>query len=142
MKGLMQDWPLLVHTVLDHASRWHGEREIVSRSPEGSLHRYSYRDLDARARRLASGAGRRLGVGEGDVIATMAWNTHRHLEIWYGLMGLGAVVHTLNPRLFPDQLDYIINHAGDRWVFLDTTFVPIFEKPCRPGSNPSRASSS
>ena len=109
MKGLMQDWPLLVHTVLDHASRWHGEREIVSRSPEGSLHRYSYRDLDARARCLASGAGRRLGIKEGDVIATMAWNTHRHLEIWYGIMGLGAVVHTLNPRLFHDQLDYILS---------------------------------
>jgi fatty-acyl-CoA synthase len=127
MKGLMQDWPLLVHTVLDHASRWHGEREIVSRSPEGSLHRYSYRDLDARARCLASGAGRRLGIKEGDVIATMAWNTHRHLEIWYGIMGLGAVVHTLNPRLFHDQLDYIINHAGDRWIFFDTTFLPIIE---------------
>ena len=127
MKGLMQEWPLLVHTVLDHASRWHGEREIVSRSLEGPLHRYSYRDLDFRARRLANGVRRRLGIGEGDVVATMAWNTHRHLEIWYGLMGLGAVVHTLNPRLFQDQLEYIINHAGDRWVFFDTTFLPIIE---------------
>jgi fatty-acyl-CoA synthase len=127
MKGLMQDWPLLVHTVLDHASRWHGEREIVSREPEGSLHRYSYRDLDSRARRLASAARRKLGLGEGDVIATMAWNTHRHLEIWYGLMGLGAIVHTLNPRLFHDQLEYIVNHAGDRWLFFDAAFLPMIE---------------
>jgi acyl-CoA synthetase (AMP-forming)/AMP-acid ligase II len=128
MQGLMQDWPLLVHTILDHASRWHGEREIVTRTVEGPIHRYTYRDLDQRARRLASGIRSGLGLAEGQVAATMAWNTHRHLEIWYGLMGLGAVVHTLNPRLFADQLDYIINHAEDRLVFLDLTFVPIFEK--------------
>ena len=128
MQGLMQDWPLLVHTILDHASRWHGEREIVTRTVEGPIHRYTYRDLDRRARRLASGIRSGLGLAEGQVAATMAWNTHRHLEIWYGLMGLGAVVHTLNPRLFADQLDYIINHAEDRLVFLDLTFVPIFEK--------------
>jgi fatty-acyl-CoA synthase len=127
MQGLMQDWPLLVHTVLDHASRWHGEREIVSRSIEGPFHRYTYAELDARSRRLASAAASRLGVENGQVIATMGWNTYRHLEIWYGLMGLGAVVHTLNPRLFVDQLDYIINHAGDRLVFLDLTFLPLFE---------------
>jgi acyl-CoA synthetase (AMP-forming)/AMP-acid ligase II len=127
MQGLMQDWPLLVHTVLDHASHWHGEREVVSRSVEGPIHRYTYRDLDRRSRRLASGSQRKLNLGEGQVIATMAWNTYRHLEIWYALMGLGAIVHTLNPRLFADQLDYIINHAEDRWVFLDLTFTPIFE---------------
>jgi acyl-CoA synthetase (AMP-forming)/AMP-acid ligase II len=127
MKGLMQDWPLLVHTVLDHASRWHGEREIVARTPEGSLHRYAYGDLDRRSRRLASAAARRLAIAHGDVVATIAWNTHRHLEVWYGLMGLGAIVHTLNPRLFQDQLDYIVNHAGDRWIFLDAAFLPILE---------------
>jgi acyl-CoA synthetase (AMP-forming)/AMP-acid ligase II len=127
MKGLMQDWPLLVHTILDHAAAWHGDREIVSRTVEGPIHRCTYRDLDARARMLASAAARELGAAEGQVIATMAWNGYRHLECWYGLMGLGCVVHTLNPRLFADQLDYIINHAEDRWVFLDLTFVPILE---------------
>ena len=127
MQGLMQDWPLLVHTILDHASQWHGDREIVSRTVEGPIHRCTYRDLDKRARQIGSAAQKRLGVKKGDVIATMAWNGYRHMEIWYGLMGLGAVVHTLNPRLFADQLDYIINHAEDQWLFLDLTFVPILE---------------
>jgi len=128
MRGLMQDWPLLVHTILDHASRWHGEQEIVSRSIEGPIHRYTYADLDRRSRRLASAAAKRLGIKFGDVVGTMAWNGYRHMESWYAIMGLGAVVHTLNPRLFHDQLAYIINHAEDGWIFTDTTFVPIFEK--------------
>ena len=127
MKGLMQDWPLLVHCVLDHAARWHGEREVVSRSLEGPIHRLNYRDLDRRARALASAAKRNLVLGEGSVVATMAWNTWRHLEIWYGIMGLGSVVHTLNPRLFAEQLAYIANHAGDEWIFADLTFVPLLE---------------
>ncbi len=141
MQGLMQDWPLLVHTVLDHAARWHGEREIVSRrsrrtGPPLCLSR-------SRRPRPAPGQRRwpRLGLGDGEVIATMAWNTHRHLEIWYGLMGLGAVVHTLNPRLFADQLDYIVNHAEDRWSSPISPSFRIFEKPCAPAL-PSKASSS
>jgi acyl-CoA synthetase (AMP-forming)/AMP-acid ligase II len=128
MKGLMQDWPLLVHRVLDHAARWHGEREIVSRSVEGTIHRQTYVDLDRRSRALASAAKRQLKVKKGSIIATMAWNGYRHMEIWYGLMGLGAVVHTLNPRLFAEQLTYIISHAEDQWIFVDLSFVPIFEK--------------
>jgi acyl-CoA synthetase (AMP-forming)/AMP-acid ligase II len=126
MKGLMQEWPLLVHTILDHAA-WLGPREVVTRTVEGPIHRYGYGDLDRRARKIASACVRHLGIGFGDVVGTMAWNTHRHAEIWYGLMSMGAVVHTLNPRLFPDQLAYIINHAEDRWVFLDLTFVPLME---------------
>ena len=128
MRGLMQDWPLLVHTILDHASKWHGDREIVSRTVEGPIHRYTYADLDRRARQLASAAEKRLGIKLGDMVGTMAWNGYRHMETWYAIMGLGAVVHTLNPRLFHDQLTYIINHAEDGWIFTDTTFVPIFEK--------------
>src|SRR5262245_53865947 len=127
MRGLMQDWPLLVHTILDHAASCHGSREIVSRSVEGPILRYAYRELDRRARMLASAAASRLGSRVGDVVATMAWNGYRHVEIWYGLMGLGAVVHTLNPRLFLDQLSYIINHAEDKWVFLDLSFIQILE---------------
>ncbi len=128
MQGLMQDWPLLVHTVLDHASTYHGDREVVSRTVEGPIHRYTYRDMERRSRAMADAAARELGLGRGDVIATMAWNGYRHVEIWYGLMGLGAVVHTLNPRLFPDQICYIVNHAEDRWIFVDLTFVPLLEE--------------
>ena len=128
MKGLMQDWPLLVHRVLDHACRWHGEREIISRTVEGPMHRQTYRDLDRRSRALASAAQAKLGIGNGDIVATMAWNGYRHMEIWYGIMGLGAIVHTLNPRLFADQLTYIINHAEDRWIFIDLSFVALFEQ--------------
>ncbi len=128
MKGLMQDWPLLVHRVLDHAALWHGEREIVSRTVEGPIHRQTYCELDLRSRALASAVQSKLGVREGDIVATMAWNGYRHMEIWYGLMGFGAIVHTLNPRLFAEQLIYIINHAEDRWIFIDLTFVPVFEK--------------
>ena len=126
MLGLMQDWPLLVTKVLDHARQYHPEREIVSRSVEGPIHRYTYADLHARSKRCAK-ALTRLGMREGDVLATLAWNTHRHMECWYGIMGIGAVCHTLNPRLFIDQLAYIANHAGDRYLFLDLTFVPIAE---------------
>ena len=128
MLGLMQDFPLLVHRVLDHAARWHGNTEILSRSVEGPMHRTTYAALDARARALASAASRRLGAGFGTIVATMAWNTWRHMEVWYGIMGLGGIVHTLNPRLFADQLAYIVNHAEDQWIFIDLTFVPLFEK--------------
>jgi fatty-acyl-CoA synthase len=128
MLGLMQDFPLQVHRVLDHAARWHGTTEIVSRSAEGPIHRTNYAEIDKRSRALASAAQKKLGVGLGSIVATMAWNTWRHLEIWYGIMGLGGIVHTLNPRLFADQLIYIANHAEDEWVFTDLTFVPLFEK--------------
>ena len=126
MKGLMQDWPLLVPTIIDHASRYHGEREIVTRTIEGPIHRCTYADLHLRARKCAQ-ALVRLGVGKGDIVATMAWNTYRHMEVWYGIMGLGAVCHTLNPRLFAEQLVYIVNHGEDKYIFLDTTFVPVLE---------------
>ena len=128
MLGLMQDYPLLAHTVLDHAARWHGSAEIVSRSVEGPIHRTTYADLSRRSRALASACRKKLGLELGSVIGTMAWNTWRHMEIWYGVMGLGAIVHTLNPRLFADQLIYIVNHGGDRFIFTDLTFVPLFEK--------------
>jgi len=126
MEGLMQDWPLLVHTVLDHARTYHGKREIVSRTVEGPIERMTYADLDRRARQLASALDK-LGIKKGDIVGTMAWNGGRHMETWYAIMGLGAVVHTLNPRLFADQLTYIINHAEDRYLFLDLTFVPLLE---------------
>ncbi|MEM1047813.1 MAG: long-chain-fatty-acid--CoA ligase [Pseudomonadota bacterium] len=127
MLGLMQDWPLLCHKVIDHAATFHGGREIVSRSIEGPIHRTTYRDLRLSALQVA----KRLdayGIGKGDRVATLAWNTWRHMEVWYGLLGIGAIYHTVNPRLFPEQIAWIINHAEDRMVFVDLTFVPVVEK--------------
>ena len=126
MKGLMQDWPLRVTTIIDHAARFHGDREIVTRTVEGPIARTTYKEVHLRSRKVAQ-ALTRLGMKEGDIVATMAWNTARHLEAWYGIMGMGAVCHTLNPRLFAEQLVYIINHAEDKIIFLDLTFVPILE---------------
>ncbi|MEJ8567336.1 long-chain-fatty-acid--CoA ligase [Elongatibacter sediminis] len=126
MLGLMQDWPLLVSRILDHAALNHGEREIVTRSVEGPIRRYTLADLRRRSLRVAK-ALERDGVESGDRIATMAWNTDRHVEAWFGIMGMGAVCHTLNPRLFADQLVYIVNHAEDRIVFVDLTFVPVLQ---------------
>lgn len=126
MLGLMQDYPLLTHTILEHGALNHGEREMVTRGVEGPVRRTTLADVRNRALRVAK-ALEREGVKLGDRIATMAWNSERHIETWFGIMGLGAVCHTLNPRLFADQLDYIINHAGDDIVFVDLTFVPILE---------------
>ncbi len=126
MLGLMQDWPLLVHKMLDHGAFNHAEREMVTRSIEGPIRRYTLADLRTRSLRVAK-ALERDGVKMSDRIATMAWNTDRHVEAWFGIMGLGAICHTLNPRLFCDQLDYIINHAEDKIIFVDTTFVPVVQ---------------
>jgi fatty-acyl-CoA synthase len=127
MQGLMQDWPLLIHRVIDHAATQHARREIVSRSVEGPIHRTTYADLRRRSLRVA----KRLAadrIGRGDRVATLAWNTWRHLEAWYGITGLGAVYHTVNPRLFDEQIVYIVNHAEDRLLLLDLTFVPLVER--------------
>jgi len=126
MFGAMQDVPLLVNRILDHALVNHPEREIVSRLVEGNIHRETYADAHLRSRKLSQ-ALQVLGFGQGDVLATLAWNTHRHFEAWYAITGIGGVYHTLNPRLFAEQLSYIINHAGDKVIFTDLTFVPILE---------------
>jgi len=126
MLGMMQDWPLTVDKILDHAKNWHGEREVVSRSVEGPIVRTNYAAIHERARRV-SNALLAWGIKPGDRVATLAWNTANHIETWYGIMGIGAVCHTLNPRLFPEQLAYIINHAEDRIIFTDLTFVPLLE---------------
>ncbi len=126
MHGLMQDWPLTVDKILDHARNWHPHREVVTRSVEGPVVRTTYADIHDRARRV-SNVLKSWDVKVGDRVATLAWNTARHIEAWYGIMGIGAVCHTLNPRLFPEQLIYIINHAEDRIIFVDLTFVPLLE---------------
>ena len=127
MDGLMMNLPLMISSLIRHADRFHGDTEIVSRSVEGPIHRYTYRDAHARSRRLARALAR-LGVRDGDRVATLAWNGYRHFELYYGVSGMGAVVHTINPRLFQDQLVYIVNHAEDCYVFFDLTFVPLAEK--------------
>lgn len=126
MLGLMQDYPLLTHTILEHGALNHGERELVTRGVEGPIRRTTLSAVRNRALRVGK-ALEREGVKLGDRIATMAWNSERHVETWFGIMGIGAVCHTLNPRLFAEQLDYIINHAEDDIVFVDLTFVPILE---------------
>jgi acyl-CoA synthetase (AMP-forming)/AMP-acid ligase II len=127
MLGLMQDWPLLCHRIIDHAAIQHGDREVVTRSIEGPIHRTNYREVRKRALKVAQRLEKE-GVKLGDRVATLAWNTWRHLETWYGITGVGAVYHTINPRLFPEQIAYIANHAEDKLMFLDTTFVPLMEK--------------
>ena len=127
MLGLMQEWPLLCHKIIDHAARQHGNREIVSRSVEGPIVRTTYRELRQRALKVAQML-ERDGFVLGDRVATLAWNTARHVEAWFGIMGIGAVYHTLNPRLFPDQLAWIMNHAEDKAIFVDLTFLPLLEK--------------
>ena len=124
MHGSMMSMPLMISSLLRHADRWHGDTEIVSRTIEGPVHRYTYRDAHRRARRLAR-VLERLGVRAGDRIATLAWNGYRHFELYYGISGMGAVIHTVNPRLFFEQLVYIVGHAEDRYVFFDLTFAPL-----------------
>ena len=127
MLGLMQDWPLLIHRVIDYAGTQHAKREVVSRSVEGPIHRTNYAAIRLRSLKLAQRL-ERDGIRFGDRVATLAWNTWRHLESWYGITGIGAIYHTVNPRLFEDQIVFIINHAADRILLLDLTFVPLVEK--------------
>jgi fatty-acyl-CoA synthase len=126
MNGLVMQQPLLISSLLVHAERHHGDQEVVSRRVEGDIHRTTYRELAARSRRMAKAlAG--LGVNAGDRVATLAWNGYRHLELYYAVSGSGAVLHTLNPRLHPDQVVYIADHAEDQVLFFDLTFLPLIE---------------
>ncbi|WP_035882641.1 3-(methylthio)propionyl-CoA ligase [Cupriavidus metallidurans] len=126
LMGQMMSAPLLISSIIRHAARYYGSTEIVSRRTEGDLHRYTYRDCELRARKLAQALGA-LGVQQGERVGTLAWNGYRHLEIYYGVSGMGAVCHTINPRLFPEQIAYIVNHADDKYVFFDSTFLPLVE---------------
>ena len=134
LRGLMMDNPLLISSLLDHAAQNHADTEIVSRTVEGpgkdgtgAIHRYTYADAQKRAKQLAQALAR-LGVVAGDRVGTLAWNGYRHFELYFGVSGMGAVVHTVNPRLFLEQLVYIVNHAEDKYVFFDLTFTQLVEK--------------
>src|ERR1700676_5051644 len=127
MRGLMSEQPLLVSMLIRHAARFHSDVEIVSRMVDGAVHRYSYAEAERHSRRLARALGR-LGIGRGDRVGTLAWNNYRHFELYYGTSGIGAVCHTINPRLFDEQIVYIVNHARDRLLFVDTTFIPLIER--------------
>lgn len=126
MLGLMMGKPLLISSLLRHGADVYAEQEIVSRSVEGALHRYSYADAHKRAQQLANALAK-LGVAPGDRVATLAWNGYRHFEIYYGVSGFGAICHTINPRLHPSQIAYILNHAEDSYLFFDLTFLPLIE---------------
>jgi len=123
----MMDTPLLISTIAEHAEKFHGDREIVSVTMDNPRHRYTMRESVERSRKLAN-ALESLGLDRGDRVATIAWNDYRHLEVYYAVSGAGQVCHTINPRLFPEQLIFIINHAEDRWIFTDLMFVPLLEK--------------
>ena len=124
--GQMMQQPLLISSLIVHAERHHGEQEIVSRRVEGDIHRETFRELAARSRRMANALAA-LGTEPGDRVGTLAWNGHRHMELYYAVSGSGAVLHTFNPRLHPDQIVYIADHAGDKALFFDLTFLPLIE---------------
>ena len=125
--GKMQDWPLTVNKVIEHAKLNHGHRKVISRSVEGPIVETTYAEIHDRAKQV-SNALIADGIQMTDRVATLAWNTGRHLETWYGAMGIGAVLHTINPRLHPEQIAWIANDAEDKILFVDLTFVPIIEK--------------
>jgi len=127
MLGLMQQRPLLISSLIEHANACHPDAEIVSRTVEGPLHRCTYGDIRRRSKQVAN-ALIALGVNPGDRIATLAWNGYRHMELYFGVSGMGAVLHTINPRLFPEQIEYIVNHAEDRYLCFDLTFAPLVAK--------------
>ncbi len=134
LPGQMMDRPLLISSIIDYAAEVHPTAEIVSQTVEGGIHRYGYREARARIMKLAA-ALQAMGVKPGDRVATLAWNGYRHFELYYAISGIGAVCHTINPRLFPDQLSYIVNHAEDVALFFDLTFAPLVEK-MRPAWKP------
>jgi fatty-acyl-CoA synthase len=126
MLGLMQNQPLLISALIDFAERHHGDAEIVSRRVEGDIHRYTYRDVARRSRQVARALDR-AGVGFGERVATLAWNGYRHLELYFGVSGSGRVLHTINPRLHPEQIAWIANHAEDQVLCFDMSFLPIVQ---------------
>jgi fatty-acyl-CoA synthase len=128
MNGLMMQYPLTTNTIVEYGNRVFPHREIVTKLPNGAWHRYTYADMYTRTKKLAAALVNKLGVQPGDRVATFAFNGYQHLELYYAIPGIGAVCHTLNIRLAPDQVAYIANHAEDKVVFVDAPLLPLFEK--------------
>ena len=126
MQGIMQDWQLTTNKILEHAKRVNPTREVITRRVSGDIVRTTYSELHDLSKQV-SGALIEGGIGLGDRVATLGWNSARHMAAWYGTMGIGAVLHTINPRLHPDQIAWIANHAEDKVLIFDTTFLPIVE---------------
>ena len=126
MLGLMQNHPLLISSLIDFAARYHGDTEVVSRRVEGDIHRYTWLDVQRRAKRVANGLDA-LGLKASDRVGTLAWNGYRHLELYFGVSGSGRVLHTVNPRLLPEQIAWIVNHAEDQVMCFDMSFLPIVQ---------------
>ena len=126
MLGQMMEQQLLISSIIEHAARYHGDTEIVSVNSDGSQHRTNYDEINNRAKKIASALSKR-NLSEADRIGTLAWNNYRHIELYYGIAGAGYVCHTVNPRLFPEELIYIMGHADDKIMFFDTTFIPLVE---------------
>ena len=127
LSGLMQERPLLISSLIEHAAKFHPHTEIVSRLPDGAMHRTHWAGMGSLSRQVAH-AMQALGIEPGDRVGTLAWNTYRHLALYFGVSGCGAVLHTVNPRLFPEQIEYIINHAQDQVLFFDLTFAPLVKQ--------------
>jgi acyl-CoA synthetase (AMP-forming)/AMP-acid ligase II len=128
MHGMMMDRPLLISSILEHAALQSGDTAMVSHTSDLGAHRTTYAELARRSRQLANALQSSFDIGIGDRIGTLAWNDHRHFELYYGIAGIGAICHTINPRLFPEQIAYIINHAEDCYLFVDPMFVPLVER--------------
>src|SRR3569833_2706902 len=127
MRGLMMEYQLTLPTILRRAETLYGAKEIVSRKPDKSIHRYTYHDLARRVKKLAV-ALQQLGIQKGDQVATLSWNHYQHLEVYFAVPCIGAIVHPLNIRFSPDELGYIVNHAEDKIIIVDQVLLPIFEK--------------
>ena len=126
-QGMMQQHSLMISSIIEFAERWYPNVEVVSRTTEGPIHRYTYREMGIRARKIADSLVK-LGVEPGDRVGTLAWNGYRHMELYFAVSGSQAVLHTVNPRLFAEQMAYVINHAGDKVLFTDLTFIPLLEQ--------------
>ena len=124
MLGLMQTQSLMISGLLTHAARHHGTAEVISRTHESTTHRYTWTEVERQSRRLVR-VLTKLGIGDGDRVGTLAWNGYRHLEVYYGAPGMGAICHTINPRLHPDDIAYIVNHAADKVLFADLSFAAL-----------------
>ena len=126
MLGNMMSGQLLISGLIEHAEKYHSDAEVVSRTVEGPIHRYTFSEAAKRSRKLAN-ALVKIGLTKGDTVGTLAWNGYRHFELYFGVSGIGCVVNTVNPRLFPEQLTYIINHAENQYLFIDLSFVELVE---------------